>query len=95
MSYNDEVPFPEPFGPLYVRPAGAPCPGCECCTQQLCEVAASKSLPCSSVADDRQAVSGCRCTQLVLCAHADQDGQGAHLLAPGEKCHLLTPEETA
>jgi hypothetical protein len=22
----------------------------------------------------------------VLCAHADQDGQGAHWLQPGEKC---------
>jgi hypothetical protein len=25
-------------------------------------------------------------THPVLCAHADQDGKGAHWLAPGEKC---------
>ena len=24
----------------------------------------------------------------ILCAHADQDGAGAHWLAPGEKCPL-------
>lgn len=29
----------------------------------------------------------------VLCAHADQDGRGAHWLAPGEKCDHA--EETA
>lgn len=35
----------------------------------------------------------------ILCAHADQDGRGIHLLAPGERCPLaparpqLTPAE--
>ena len=30
-------------------------------------------------------------THRVLCAHADQDGRGAHWLAPGEKC-ISVPE---
>jgi hypothetical protein len=31
-------------------------------------------------------------THRVLCAHADDDGRGAHWLAPGEKCTLLPVE---
>ena len=27
----------------------------------------------------------------VLCAHADQDGQGMHWLAPGQRCPLAPP----
>ena len=27
----------------------------------------------------------------ILCAHADQDGAGAHMLAPGETCPLAEP----
>jgi hypothetical protein len=29
----------------------------------------------------------------ILCAHADQDGKGAHWLAPGEKCAVATAAE--
>lgn len=62
MVADDEAPFPEPFGTLYVRPPGAPCPDCDCCTLRLCQLAASKDGPCSHHSDDPQAVSGCPCT---------------------------------
>jgi hypothetical protein len=29
----------------------------------------------------------------ILCAHADQDGAGAHMLAPGETCPLAEPRD--
>jgi hypothetical protein len=59
---SDEGWFPEPFGPIYERPPGVPCPGCECCTLRLCADAAGRTLPCSAVSDDPQTVSGCPCT---------------------------------
>jgi len=62
MTYMDEAPFPEPFGPIYERPPGAPCPGCECCTRRLCELAAEEGVPCVARSDDRQRVSGCPCS---------------------------------
>ena len=30
-------------------------------------------------------------THPVVCAHADEDGQGSHMLAPGEKCERRKP----
>ena len=30
----------------------------------------------------------------ILCAHADQDGAGAHMLAPGETCPLAEPRDS-
>ena len=42
---SDEAWFPEPFGPVYERPPGAPCPDCECCTLRLCHIAAGKDTP--------------------------------------------------
>ena len=59
---SDESWFPEPFGPIYERPPGVPCPECECCTLRLCHIAASKDIPCSHQSDDPQAVSGCPCS---------------------------------
>jgi hypothetical protein len=61
VSYMDEVPFPE-FGPEYVRPAGEPCPDCECCSLRLCEKASAGGLPCMSYSDLPGRVSGCPCT---------------------------------
>ena len=61
MSY-DEAPFPEPFGPVYERPPGAPCPGCECCTLRLCQAAPDKAAPCSYLSDDPQGVADCPCS---------------------------------
>ena len=29
----------------------------------------------------------------ILCAHADQNGAGAHMLAPGETCPLAEPRD--
>jgi hypothetical protein len=62
MSDQDEGWFPEPFGPLYERPPGVPCPDCGCCTLRLCQLAAARDAPCSQQSDDPQAVSGCPCT---------------------------------
>lgn len=62
MSYEEEPWFPEPFGPVYERPPGAPCPGCGCCTLRLCQLAAGKDAPCSQLSGDPQAVAGCPCT---------------------------------
>ena len=59
---SDEAWFPEPFGPVYERPPGAPCLGCECCVLRLCQVAASKDTPCMYQSDDPRRVSGCPCT---------------------------------
>ena len=63
---EDEAWFPEPFGPLYELPPGAPCPECPCCTLRLCQAAAAKDTPCSHQSDDPQAVSGCPCTATVV-----------------------------
>uniref|UniRef100_UPI003F49B3D6 hypothetical protein n=1 Tax=Nonomuraea sp. CA-251285 TaxID=3240002 RepID=UPI003F49B3D6 len=35
MTY--EYAIPEPFGPIYERPANPDCPDCDCCTAVLCE----------------------------------------------------------
>jgi hypothetical protein len=59
---TDEGWFPEPFGPVYERPPGEPCPHCPCCSRRLCLLAAGDGLPCVAKSDDRQAVSGCPCT---------------------------------
>lgn len=59
---DDEAPFPEPFGPLYVRPEGAPCPHCDCCTARLCATARDSGLTCVAHSDDPKRVRGCPCT---------------------------------
>ena len=59
---SEEAWFPEPFGPIYERPPGAPCPDCECCTLRLCQVAASKDILCAHQSDDPQTVAGCPCS---------------------------------
>ena len=59
---SDEGWFPEPFGPIYERPPGTPCPACECCSQRLCETAAGKDTICQHMSDDPHRVSGCPCT---------------------------------
>jgi hypothetical protein len=61
VSWNDEAWFPEPFGPVYERPPGAPCPECGCCTLRLCQTAAGKDTPCAHQSGDPQAVAGCPC----------------------------------
>ena len=58
----DESWFPEPFGPIYVRPEGEPCPGCECCTLRLCQLAAGDGVTCVARADIPLAVRSCPCT---------------------------------
>jgi hypothetical protein len=60
---SDEAWFPEPFGPIYDRPEGAPCPGCECCTARLCEKAASTGLRCAwhAEAAGKEIVANCPC----------------------------------
>ena len=43
---------------------------------------------------DSDAAKAYAATHRVLCAHADDDGRGAHWLAPGEKCTLSAERET-
>jgi hypothetical protein len=43
---------------------------------------------------DPDAAKAYAATHRVLCAHADDDGRGAHWLAPGEKCTLPAERET-
>lgn len=47
----DDAPFPEPFGPIYQRPASPPCPDCECCSAALCGKARDEQSPCSAFGD--------------------------------------------
>jgi hypothetical protein len=58
--------FPEPFEPLYVRPASKECPDCPCCSAALCERGRQSTMRCSgqSLRDDslRQLVFGCPCS---------------------------------
>ncbi|MFI6689929.1 hypothetical protein [Streptomyces sp. NPDC050485] len=34
---TDDYPFPEPFGPDYVRPTSEDCPNCACHTRRVCD----------------------------------------------------------
>jgi hypothetical protein len=58
--------FPEPFGPVYVRPESKECPDCPCCSAALCERGRQSVMRCSGqhLRDDslRQIVSGCPCS---------------------------------
>ncbi|MGE7437991.1 hypothetical protein [Kitasatospora sp. NPDC001175] len=74
MSYSDEGYFHEPWGPEYVQPAPADCPGCGCCTARLCkqaknvsgftqpDLAGATGIPCEYLVDnrDREAVDQVR-----------------------------------
>jgi hypothetical protein len=77
---SDEGWFPEPFGPIYERPPGAPCPDRECCTLRLCQIAASKDTPCSPQSDDPGTVTGCPCSATAAArartrtTHEDDEG---------------------
>jgi hypothetical protein len=68
MSYMDEAPFPEPFGPLYERPPAEPCPNCECCSARLCVRATMDGQTCMQIAapEDRRIVARCPCTNRTL-----------------------------
>jgi hypothetical protein len=64
VSYgDDDWGMPEPFGPIYERPAGDPCPDCTCCTARLCEAGRKVVGGCKSAAPtaDREIVRGCPC----------------------------------
>jgi hypothetical protein len=74
---SDETWFPEPFGPIYERPSGAPCPDCECCTLRLCQLAAGNDLPCSRQSDDSQTVAGCPCSATAAARAATRTSQEA------------------
>jgi hypothetical protein len=57
-----EPPFPEPFGPDYVRPEGPPCPDCACCTARLCEAGREVTGGCGHVGGtNRDVVLACPC----------------------------------
>jgi hypothetical protein len=59
---SGEAWFPEPFGPVYEMPPGAPCPDCGCCTLRLCQIAAGRDVRCSHLSGDPQTVAGCPCS---------------------------------
>lgn len=57
--------YVEPFGPEYVRPAGAPCPDCECCTAALCARGRASVLRCVNHVDAeelKESVRECPCS---------------------------------
>lgn len=56
--------YGEPFGPLYERPAQAPCPNCPCCSARLCEKGARSLLQCHGHVDSVSVsiVSACPCS---------------------------------
>lgn len=57
--------YQEPFGPLYERPAQAPCPNCPCCSAVLCEKGAKSVMQCHGHVSDPAlvtAVSACPCS---------------------------------
>jgi hypothetical protein len=71
-----EATFHEPFGPEYVRPAPADCPGCPCCSARLCQRAqefvfpdtspyrGQSGIPCQFLnAADAAVTRGCPCTE--------------------------------
>lgn len=61
----------------WVRPAGADCPDCECCTQALCAVGRTVLDGCEGTASwaSRELVRGCPCSS------AQTQGSVAHTLA--------------
>ncbi|MEV6738611.1 hypothetical protein AB0N14_17450 [Streptomyces sp. NPDC051104] len=64
MSYDEEGPFHEPFGPEYVRPKQADCPNCPCCSAALCERGRADVTGCTNHTSDetRATVAGCPCS---------------------------------
>lgn len=63
---TDDYAFPEPFGPIYERPANPPCPDCDCCTAVLCEQGRSNVSGCLLAGDPdpglRERLAECPCT---------------------------------
>lgn len=64
MIHFDEAPFPEPFGPEYLRPAQPECTDCLCCTAALCERGRASVRQClgHASADSAAAVAECPCS---------------------------------
>jgi hypothetical protein len=65
MSYDDEGPFHEPFGPEYVQPVNADCPNCACCTAALCAKGRNSISECAGHVSDpvlTEQVTGCPCS---------------------------------
>ncbi|MFE2424857.1 hypothetical protein [Streptomyces hokutonensis] len=54
----------EPFGPLYLLPAQAPCPNCPCCSERLCQKGANSVMQCHGHVDAATVaiVSACPCS---------------------------------
>ncbi|MGW2104944.1 hypothetical protein ACWCPX_46390 [Streptomyces olivaceoviridis] len=68
------ITYNEPFGPMYLRPAQAPCPNCPCCSAPLCEKGARSVMQCHGHVSDPElvtAVSSCPCsTETTRATHA-------------------------
>lgn len=63
MDDNDDA-YGETFGPEYVRPRGADCIGCRCCTADLCAKGRASVLRCAGHVGDghRDLVAACPCS---------------------------------
>lgn len=66
MNFDDDY-CPEPWGPIYVRPASTPCPNCPCCSAALCEKALAdpweglRDCATHAARADWDIVKGCPC----------------------------------
>lgn len=95
----DDDPFPEPFGPEYVRPANPDCPNCPCCTAPLCEKGRTNPLGgCATYAntDARETVRGCPCsaeTTPGTAAHRAAEIRARKRLAARDERRFATPVE--
>ncbi|MER6632275.1 hypothetical protein ABT301_29345 [Streptomyces sp. NPDC000987] len=59
------ITYNEPFGPMYLRPAQAPCPNCPCCSARLCEKGRNSIMQCHGHVSDpamMAAVGACPCS---------------------------------
>lgn len=77
MTYSDLPPLhlEDPEGHRWVRPASPPCPRCECCSEDLCQLSNERATLCSHVSDigpdvDPR-VESCPCTAY----QADEDAR--------------------
>ena len=84
----DDLPFLEdPEGHRWVRPAGPPCPHCECCSEHLCELSNERGSLCRHLSDKGPdvdpRVASCPCT-------AYQPDEDARVLLPPRLTECFT-----
>jgi hypothetical protein len=79
VSYPGLPPLEDPEGHRWVRPASPPCPHCECCSEDLCELSNERASLCRHISDKGPdvdpRVATCPCT-------AYQPDEDARILLP-------------